>query len=82
MESFSYVYRVVRVQLKPLNMNITAFYEVLPFTFNYGEPIFNLLRVFSTQYEAYQYASEFKWVEIETIILDEVINEHINTINP
>jgi hypothetical protein len=62
-------------------MNITAFYEVLPFTFNYGEPIFNLLRVFSTQYEAYQYASEFKWVEIETIILDEVINEHINTIN-
>jgi hypothetical protein len=38
--------------------------------------------VFFTQHEAYQYASEFKWVEIETIILDEVINEHINTINP
>jgi hypothetical protein len=38
--------------------------------------------VFRTQYEAYHYASEFKWVEIETIILDEVINEHINTINP
>jgi hypothetical protein len=63
-------------------MNITTIYEVLPFTFNYGEPILNLLRVFRTQYEAYQYASEFKWVEIETIILDEVINEHINTINP
>jgi hypothetical protein len=73
----------MRVQpLNPSNMNITAIYEVLPFTFNYGEPIFHLLRVFRTQYEAYQYASEFKWVEIETIILDEVINEHINTINP
>ena len=63
------------------DMKNEVIYEVLPFTFNYGEPIFNLLRVFSTQYEAYQYASEFKWVEIETIILDEVINEHINTIN-
>ena len=70
------------ILLTPKDMNITAIYEVLPFTFNYGEPIFNLLRVFHTQYEAYRYANEFKWVEIETIILDEVINEHLNTINP
>jgi len=73
----------MRVQpLNPLNMNVTRIYEVLPFTYNYGKPIFELLSVFFTQHEAYQYAREFKWVEIETIILDEVINEHINTINP
>jgi hypothetical protein len=63
-------------------MKNEVIYEVLPFTFNYGDPIFNLLRVFRTQYEAYRYANEFKWVEIETIILDEVINEHLNTIHP
>jgi hypothetical protein len=63
-------------------MKNEVIYEVLPFTFNYGDPIFNLLRVFRTQYEAYRYANEFKWVEIETIILDEVINEHLNIINP
>jgi hypothetical protein len=82
MKSFSYVYSVMRETLNPLTMNITALYEVLPFTFNYGEPIFHLFRVFRTQYEAYQYANEFKWVEVETIILEEVINEHLNTINP
>jgi hypothetical protein len=63
-------------------MKNEVIYEVLPFTFNYGDPIFNLLRVFRTQYEAYRYANEFKWVEIQTIMLDEVINEHLNTINP
>jgi hypothetical protein len=63
-------------------MKNEVIYEVLPFTFNYGEPIFHLFRVFRTQYEAYRYANEFKWVEIETIMLDEVINEHLNTINP
>jgi len=63
-------------------MKNEVIYEVLPFTFNYGDPIFSMFRVFGTQYEAYQYANEFKWVEIQTVILDEIINEHINTINP
>ena len=76
------MYIIYGLNKTPKNMKNEVIYEVLPFTFNYGDPIFNLLRVFRTQYEAYRYANEFKWVEIQTIMLDEVINEHLNTINP
>jgi hypothetical protein len=41
-------------------------YEVLPFTSNYGEPIQPLLCVFFNESEAYEYANQFRWVEIQT----------------
>lgn len=43
-----------------------AIYEVLPFTFNYSESIGELYQVFFNENEAYQYANQFKWVEITT----------------
>jgi hypothetical protein len=41
-------------------------YEVLPFTSNYGEPIQPLFCVFFNESEAYEYANQFRWVEIQT----------------
>jgi hypothetical protein len=42
-------------------------YEVLPFTANYQTPIHEGYRVFEDESQAYEYANQFKFVEITTI---------------
>ena len=44
-------------------------YEVLPFTANYAQPISEGYRVFEDEAQAYEYANQFKFVEITTIPL-------------
>jgi hypothetical protein len=45
-------------------------YLVLPYSNEYGMPMTSKILTFMSQEEAYDYASDFKWVEIITTKLN------------
>lgn len=48
---------------------MTTIYVVLPYTTNYKSTLTSAILTFTSQEEAYDYASEFKFVEVITTIL-------------
>lgn len=62
---FSYIYYVIKTMRDMKNV-----YVVIPFTTNYGLPLFSQLKCFSSHEKAVQYADEFKYVEMTTTKLN------------